>query len=79
MTTLSTKTKQSEMDAYSIKKQMAINFAQSLRKNYASIDYDTFMKQLDAYSKRRGIKHISKLKESDVNACYLYACQRNKV
>ena len=60
---------ESYADAYTMKKHLALNFAQYLRKKNIVLDPDTFMQRLDAYSKSKGIKHISKLNIYDIDAC----------
>ena len=60
---------ESYADAYTMKKHLALNFAQYLRKKNILLDPDTFMQRLDTYSKSKGIKNISKLNIYDIDAC----------
>jgi hypothetical protein len=57
------------LSAYTLKKKMAIQFAQTLHKNGTIVDQPTFVRQLVAYSRLRGIKNITKLNVSDIDAC----------
>jgi len=66
---ISDKTEQKTESAYEIKKNMALRFAESLKKNGVVLNYDTFVQRLVTYSQQRGVKYITKLKVGDIEKC----------
>ena len=63
------RTQETTENIYEVKKQFALRFAKSLRKNGVIIEHDVFIQRLIAYSQQRGIKHITKLKVEDIDKC----------
>ena len=66
---LSESIRQKTESPYEIKKQLAFRFAETLKKNGIMMDNDVFVQRLIAYSKQRGVKHITKLKVVDIEKC----------
>ena len=66
--TIETQSRTSNMNEF--KKELAIKFAQNLRKHGVILDKNVFVHRLILFSQQNGIKHITKLKAEDVDKCF---------
>jgi len=55
---------------HELKKEIAIRFAQNLRKHGVILDKNVFVERLILFSQQNGIKHITKLKAEDIDKCF---------